>query len=410
MNRETASEMSGTDTVEEFDTKADWQAVREGREDPVDVYTRLRAQHSVARNLAPQGHCSWYAFDADDVARVLTDFETFSNAGLDGPESTGRYGIPLIPIETDPPQHTAYKALLSKMLAPRRLMQYEAVVQAHVEQGLARLVAEGGGDIAPLTTEIPLKIFSLLMGEEDMTFYEMASQWRRDRGDSRLGDLGEEATANRVNTLEPLKEFCRRRIEAVRENPGENLATDITFGEVDGRPLSDEEVLSALMFIFIAGQRTTTAGMHAAITCLARDPAAQDILRANPRKIPPAIEECLRLQTPFHSLPRHCTRDTTLGGRQLHRGDQVFPVYGAANVDPAAFPDPGTFDIERKPVHFAFGRGHHMCAGAPLARMEIKVLVQELLARTTRFSIAEPPVRMHWPENGCEVLKITCES
>mgnify|MGYP000058939215 CR=1 FL=1 len=402
--------MSDTRTADEFDTRADWEPVRAGQEDPVDVYARLRAEHSVARNEASQGHCNWYAFDAGDVARVLTDYETFSNAGLEGADSKGRYGIPLIPIETDPPQHTAYKALLSKMLAPRRLMQYEAVVQAHVEEGLASLVADGGGDIVPLTTQIPLKIFSLLMGEEDMTFYELASKWRRDRGDSRLGDLGEEAAANRVNTLEPLKEFCRQRIADVRKNPGENLATDIAFGEVDGRPLTEEEILSTVMFIFIAGQRTTTAGMHAAITCLARDQDAQEVLRANPRKIPGAIEECLRLQTPFHSLPRHCTRDTKLGGRQLHRGDQVFPVYGAANVDPAAFPEPGKFDIDRKPVHFAFGRGHHMCAGAPLARMEIRVLVQELLSRTKSFSIAEPPVRMHWPENGCEVLKITCES
>ena len=295
---------------------------------------------------------------------------------------------------------------LSKMMAPRRLIQYEHVVQSEVETGLEKLIAEGGGDIAPLTNTIPLKVFSLLMGEEDMKFHEVAQKWRSDRGDSRLGDLGEEAAANRVNTFAQLKDFCRARLDAVRENPGENLATDIAFGQIDGRLLSDDEALSMMAFIFVAAHRTTTSGMHAAIMRLARDPDAQQRLRDEPRLIPIAIEECLRLETPFHSLPRHCTRDTTLSGRQLRRGDQVFPVYGAANVDPDAFPDPGRFDIDRRPAHFAFGRGHHMCAGAPLARMEIKILIRELLARTQSFSLDGKPVRMHWPENGCEQLRI----
>lgn len=395
-----------SDASQEFDTELDWEPVRQGLATPVDVYSTLRARASVARNSGPQGHGIWYAFGADDVARVLTEYQTFSNAGIDGNGSAGRYGMPLIPIETDPPLHRGYKALLSKMMTPRRLMQYEKTVRSRVIEGLGPLLAAGGGDIAPLTSSIPLIVFSMLMGEEDLHFHEVAKEWRRNRGNSRLGDLGEEAAANRVNTLVPLMDFCRKRIEDARRNPGENLATDIVFGQIDGRALSDEEILSMLTFIFIAGHRTTTAGMHAAILCLARAPEAQQRLRADPRLIPAAIEEALRMETPFHSIPRHCARDTTLGGRQLHKGDQVYPVYGAANVDPAAFAEPGSFDIERRPAHFAFGRGHHSCAGAPLARMEIKVLIEELLARTPSFAIADPPTRMHWPENGCEVLNL----
>lgn len=383
----------------EFDPKTAWAPVREGTSDATHVYGALRDRCPVARAAAAEGYNIWYAFSAEDVARVLTDPVTFSSSS-----EVYRFGMPLIPIETDPPMHTAYKQLFKNMLAPRRLMKFEQSVRDYVGQELDKLIPGGSFDAAPLTNQIPLHIFSQLLGEENLTFHEIDSRRREERGESKLGELGGEAAQRRRDSLEPLLNFCRERLEAVRRNPGENLATDIAFGEVDGRPLTEKEILSIFTFVYIAGHRTTTAGMQAAIMQLARHHDAQARLRENPRMIPAAIEECLRLETPFHALPRHCAADTELGGRVIKKGDQVFPVYGAANVDPAAFENPGEFDLDRKPVHFAFGRGIHMCAGAPLARMEIRVLVEELLRRTTHFELAGKPERLNWPDNGCSRL------
>jgi len=396
--------MSATEITKtaEFNAAQAWAPVGDGSATATEVYAELRNRCPVARAPGDEKHDIWYSFAAADVARILTNPETFASSS-----EVKRFGMALIPIETDPPEHTGYKALFKDMLAPRRLMKFEQTVRDHVGRELDRLIPLGTFDIAPLTEAVPLQIFSQLLGEENLTFHEIDARRREERGASELGKLDGEAAERRRNSLEPLLNFCRERLAAVRENPGENLATDIAFGKIDGRPLSDQEILSIYIMVYIAGHRTTTGGLQAAILQLGQHPEAQDELRANTRKIPAAIEEALRLETPFHALPRHCTADTTVGGQAIRKGDQMFPCYGAANLDPAAFPDPGKFDIDRKPAHFAFGRGIHMCAGAPLARMEIRVLVEELLKRTQRFELAGQPERLEWPDNGCSRLEIT---
>ncbi len=393
--------MTSTQTAE-FNPEEAWAPVKDGNASATDVYAALRSQCPVARGQGDEARDIWYAFAAADVGRILTDPETFASSS-----EVKRFGMALIPIETDPPEHTGYKALFKDMLAPRRLMKFEQTVRDKVTSELDRLIPQGTFDIAPVTEAVPLQIFSQLLGEENLTFHEIDAKRREQRGASELGKLDGEAAERRRNSLEPLLDLCRERLAAVRENPGENLATDIAFGEIDGRRLTDQEVLSIYIMVYIAGHRTTTGGLQAAILQLARHPEAQETLRANPRKIPAAIEEALRLETPFHALPRHCTAATEVGGRTIKPGDQMFPCYGAANLDPDAFPEPDRFDIDRKPAHFAFGRGIHMCAGAPLARMEIRVLVEELLKRTQRFELAGMPERLEWPDNGCSKLEIT---
>jgi cytochrome P450 len=209
--------------------------------------------------------------------------------------------------------------------------------------------------------------------------------------------------------MEPLREFCRARLRARKGRPGDDLASDIANGEIDGRPIDEDIATNMLSLIYIAGHGTTTTGMQGAVVCLADHPEAQQVLRLEPRRIPAAIEECLRLETPLHALPRYCTRAAELGGRPIAAGDQVYPVYAAANLDPEQFPDPTRFEIDRKPHHFSFGRGIHICAGAPLARLQMRVLIEEMLARTKSFRLTERLKRGAWPHYRAERLPISVE-
>jgi len=372
-----------------------WQGVREGTCDAASVYAAQRARCPVSRSPSPQGFDVWHVFDAADVASVLADTETYSSA-------VPKFGERLIPIEVDPPEHTEYRKLLSRMMSPRRMVSYEEAVRANVGAALEPLIAAGSGDIAELTYKLPIKTFCLLMGEDDLAFDELDRARRA--GSPPADQVDADAATRRQQLMEPLRQFCRERLIARRAEPRDDLASDIANATLNGAPLAENEALSILSLIYIAGHQSTTGGMQSALLRIASDPAVQARLRADRALIPAAIEEALRLETPLHTLPRYCTRDAELGGRQIKAGDQVYPVYGAANLDPAAFPAPEQFDIDRKPVHFAFGRGPHMCAGAPLARMQIRVLIEELLARTQTLSIVGTPQRKPWPQNACEAL------
>jgi cytochrome P450 len=334
------------------------------------------------------------------VASILDDPATFSSA-------VPKFGKPLIPIEVDPPEHAKFRKLLDQMMSPRRMVGYETAVRADIVEAIDSLVAQGGGNIVDLTYRLPIRTFCLLMGENDPSFDDL-DRARRE-GSPSPQQVDAEAAARRKALMEPLREFCRKRLRACRAQPEDNLASDIAHAQIDGRPLDEEEALSILSLIYIAGHGTTTAGMQSAILQLAQHDEAQRQLRETPRMIPAAIEECLRLETPLHTLPRYCARDTSIAGSRIRAGDQGYPVYGAANVDPDLFPDPARFDIDRRPSHFAFGRGIHRCAGAALARMQIRVLVEELLTRTARFSLATPRVRKPWPQNACTTLVLEFE-
>jgi cytochrome P450 len=386
----------------EWDASAAWAPIRTGESSfAARIYAEQQARCPVS--FAPlAGEAGiWHAFRASDVAAILGDPATFSSA-------VAKFGAPLIPIELDPPRHTIYRAVLGKMMSPRRMVGYQEAIRQWVIDELEPLIASGGGDLEPFLYRLPMRTFCLLMGEEDEGF-DLLDKARRS-GSPSPQRMDEAAAREREALMEPLREFCRKRLRARRGKPGEDLASDIANAAIEGKLIDEDEAVSMLTLVYVAGHGTTTSGMQSALICIGRHPHAQQALRANRTKIPAAIEESLRLETPLHTLPRYCTAATELGGRDVQAGDQVYPVFGAANVDAALFPNPEIFDIERKPAHFSFGRGIHACAGAPLARTQIRVLLEELLARTENFSVVEPLERMPWPNNRCLSLPMKLEA
>jgi cytochrome P450 len=387
-----------TENPKEWDPVSNWRPrVDSDQGSSTEIYAEQRKTCPLSLDTTELGQRMWHAFNSGDVTKILLDTEVFSSA-------SAKFGKPMIPIELDPPEHTIFRRLLSNMMAPRRILKYEESIREFVVQELEALLAAGGGDFVPLTYRVPIRAFCLLVGEPDDSAFKILDQNLRKTPTFERED--KDAVAQRAAALAPLAQYCRDQLRSRRGNPRDDLASDLANGQINGSLITEDDATQILTLVYMAGHDTSAMGLQGALSRLAKHPDAQSTLRSNPDRIPQAIEECLRLETPLHTLPRSCTREVTIAGRAILPGDQVYPVFGAANVDPEAFPDPGRFDIDRKPNHFAFGRGVHTCPGSPLARLEIRILLQELLARTTGFHMGEGASRKPWPRNGYKELPI----
>jgi cytochrome P450 len=192
--------------------------------------------------------------------------------------------------------------------------------------------------------------------------------------------------------------YVHKVIADHRENPREDIVTSFINGQVEGRGLTDAEIGKLIIAMMLAGHATTTAALSNTVLRLAQDQDLQGRLRAEPHRIPDALEESLRIDTPQQALTRRCAADTELGGEKIPAGDLVLANYGSANVDPARYPDPGKFDLDRQDKsHLAFGFGLHACLGQHLARLDLRIALEELLARTTSFSLNGQVRRRSYP-------------
>jgi cytochrome P450 len=380
-----------------------WAAVERGEtHDIAAIYQAQRERCPVAWRAFEDGQGFWTVFNYADVDYVLTHPELFSSA-------VPKYGIQLIPIEVDPPEHPKYRMLLSKLINPGRMKRFDGQIREFLGAEMGRL-AKGETDLLAMTSALPVQTFCFMMGEEDPNVWKSISARREANNDPRLSRLDEETTAKRQAANQPLVDYCAAQIAAHRAQPQDDIVSDVLAGEIDGRPITDDEALRMISLIYIAGHRTTTAVLRGAVVQLGRRPDVQNRLRADLGRIPTAIEEFVRLETPIHALPRYALKDVELGGQLIRKGEQVFPNYGAANVDPTVFPNPGDMDVERKPNrHVGFGRGIHNCAGAPVARLQLRIFLEELLQRTKSLQLSGPVQRMTWPHYGPVTLPTDIE-
>jgi cytochrome P450 len=193
-----------------------------------------------------------------------------------------------------------------------------------------------------------------------------------------------------VPTMREMNAYFLDYIRSRRANPGQDLTSKLVAAEVDGEHLTDQEIVGFVGLLLLAGHITTTATLGNSLVTFQDNPAAVAEVRANPALLPAAIEEVLRVRTPFPRLARLTTVDTEVGGVHLPAGQIVIPWLTAANRDERVFTDPHRFDIHRKPnPHLTFGHGIHFCLGAPLARLEARVALQLLLQRYRDIQVPE---------------------
>jgi cytochrome P450 len=359
-----------------------------------DTYRDLRAKCPVGRSGQYGGF--WYVMKSEDIFAAEQDPATFSVAPsmLLPPFGTDE---PLIPIDIDPPDHTAYRRLLLPRFTPKEIAKLDEGMH-RTARGLASEVAARHTVFdasAMFARPMPTIVFSRLAGfpEEDWPRFD---RW--------VDDIIYQRTADRERAWKAGREvrdyfdaLLKRRVE---EGAGDGDPKDVIghllAAEVDGRKLTHNELLSYCFLLFVAGLDTTAWAIRSSLWYLAQHPDAQDRLREDPDQIPLAAEELLRTLSPVQAMARTCKRDTEISGQKIKEGDRVVLVFGAGNRDPEVYADPDEIILDRQDNrHLAFGGGIHRCLGSNLGRQELIIALEEFLAAVPRFSLADPGEQWH---------------
>jgi cytochrome P450 len=377
---------------------------------PYDHFARLRRHEPVAWCAeAPPNSGFWSVHRYADIVSASRDAATFSSArGVSFEEPTdadmaARRTI----IDTDPPDHTKMRKIVSGSFSQRAIAVYQDFVTALTDAVLDHGLRAGQIDfVDAVAKDVPIRVLARIMGLPQ----------------SRLGqfiDLGDRLIANtdpditdvvwgRDDTdafrLFPFRSPYGKQLwdlgrEVVRERvgaPGDDLLSTLLRAEVDGDRLSEVDLDNFFSILVIAGNETTRIALAQGILAFCEHPDQWDRLRADPGLAAAATEEVLRWTCPTHFMRRTATADTELGGAAIRAGDKVVLWYTSGNRDNAEFGDPDVFDVGRTPNrHLSFGRGGpHLCLGTHLARLEIRIVLTALAGRVARFELAGQPRRI----------------
>jgi cytochrome P450 len=361
--------------------------------DPFPAYARLRAEAPVARN-AKVGF--WVLSKHADVLAASTDPSTFcSRQGILLLEIGADYASPPTMMHTDPPEHTRYRALAQPGFTPSLIRSLEPAVRVRARALLAEIEPEVPRDVvAPVTLPFPLQIIAELLGipeEEWPRFHRWseavipgATDWPEDERQSLQAEM---------------VTYLVGEAKARRDAPRDDLVSALAAAEVEGEHLSDDELAMFLVQLLVAGNETSRNMLSGGLVALADHPDQWQALRDDRRLVAPAVEEFLRWTTPVVYFMRTATRDVDVRGERIGPGEPVVLLYASANRDDDQFgPSADRFDVARSPNHhMAFGFGPHFCIGAALARLEGRVLLEELLDRFTSVERAGPVERTASP-------------
>lgn len=321
-------------------------------------------------------------------------------------------------LTADPPVHTRFRKLVNLAFSMKRVAAIEEDMRGVVIDLIDRMAAKGEADFVQ-DFGIPLPV-AMIASQIGMTNDDLdkVKRWS-DAFVDRLGRMiPKERELECAREVVEFQHFVKAKIDERRANRTDDLLSDLVYAEVDGeRPLEDAEILSIMQQLMVAGNETTTSALAGGLLQLIENPdqmakavAAAD--EGNERAIINLVEEVLRIESPTAGMWRMVLKDAELGGVAIPKGAMVQLRYAAANRDPAKYPDPDRFDMERANArsHLAFGKGIHMCVGNMLSRKEMAVAYSELLTRLTDFRVAEGHTPS-WPPNmllrGLTALPIT---
>ncbi len=366
---------------------------------PHETFKRLRAECPVhwTEKIPEFPHEAgfWSVTLADDVHEVSRDWQTYSS------ERGGITAAGVLPLELsqamfigmDPPKHDRVKALFQRGFTPKRIADHEERIRAIVLEVLDRLDGREKSDLVnEVAQPVVARVIGSFMGispEEDAIWAELMNA-TLGGGDEDLNPEGIDAIMGKL--VPEIFERCNRLIAQRRESPSDDLTSVLVHAEVDGQKLEEHEIVMGFFLLMAAGNDSTKATYCSGMRAIMEDPEQRALLLEDPSLVPDAVEEALRMFPAFAHFRRTATADTELHGQQIKEGEKVVMWYVSSNRDETRYEDPDRFDLRRKAEHQAFGAGgRHFCLGTALARLELRILIEETLKRYPQVAIDGTP-------------------
>ncbi len=391
--------MSSTDTSLDQLRVADREHWSEGP--PLEQFRRMRAECPVHWSSGmsdyPEEGGFWSVTTQDGIHTVSRDWSTYSS------EIGGFLANPakFFPLEVqngmfigmDPPKHDRIKALFQRGFTPRRIAEHEDTIR---EITIDVLESVKGRETCDLVEDIAQPIVSRVIGRFMGIDPEDDAIWARLMNALVAADDPDQNPEGPATVMErdmpEIVQRCQALIAQRKENPTDDLTTVLVEAEVDGEQLTEWEIVMGFILLMTAGNDSTKAVFSQGMRALMENPDQRDILLAEPERIPDAVEEALRMFPSFAHFRRTATEDTELGGVTIKKGDKVVMWYPSSGRDETVYEDPDRFDVRRCPEHQAFGAGgRHFCLGTALARLELRIMFEEILQRYPAMNLDGEP-------------------
>jgi cytochrome P450 len=384
------------------------------RDNPFPLFAEVRGRGPVQEVTLADGHAAWLVMHHDEARNALSDARLSKDmqAALSASDAVVAEGLPgpafaRHMLVVDPPDHTRLRRLVSAAFSVRRIERLQPRVQAIVDDLLDGIAARGADAVVDLVATfafpLPFTVICELLGVPEPD--------RQPLGDALktlLGPTGtDEEYARAKVASDAVVAMLNALVETKQRQPADDLVSALISARDGDARLDQRELLSTIFQLIVAGHDTTTSLIGNSVVALLRHPDQLAALRAQPERIPAAVEELLRYDAPVpHSTFRYAVEPIELGGVTIPAGAQVIINLASACRDESQYAHSEELDIDRPDVrHLAFGHGIHFCLGAPLARMEGHLALGTLLARFPELRLAVPPAELHWGHGDGLVLR-----
>jgi cytochrome P450 len=367
---------------------------------PHEVFKQLRSECPIHwtehLELFPDEAGFWSVTTADDIHTVSRDWQTYSSERGGVLAAEGGFPLELAQamfIGMDPPKHDRLKALFQAGFTPRRIAAHEDAIRAIAIKILDGLVEQDTCDlVGDVAQPVVSRVIGSFMGisEEDDAMWAKLMNSTLGAGDPDLNPDGVQGAVEK--DIPEVFERCRSLIAERQKRPTNDLTSVLVHAEVDGQRLEEHEIVMGFFLLMAAGNDSTKATYCSGMRALMEDREQMQPLLDDPSLIPAAVEESLRMFPAFAHFRRTATCDTKLQGQKIREGEKVVMWYVSSNRDETRYEDPDRFDLRRNAEHQAFGAGgRHFCLGTALARLELKVMIEETLRRFPKIEVADRP-------------------